>query len=78
MRRVLVPLLALVGLVLVLLGPVPAASAHEERESQFPAGDGEVPKKRSLKQAADVLVSARTTAASASGGSRTGSCAPST
>ncbi|MGV3564914.1 MAG: hypothetical protein ACO1ON_16730 [Nocardioides sp.] len=56
MRRVLVPLLALLGLLLVLVLPVGPAVAHEERESQFPAGDGTVPEKRSLAQAADVIV----------------------
>jgi hypothetical protein len=45
----------LLAVALSLSGATPA-SAHEERESQFPAGDGTVPKTRSLKQAADVLV----------------------
>ncbi len=62
MRRAAAPslalpgLLALLGLLLALLLPVAPASAHEERESQFPAGDGTVPEKRSLRQAADVIV----------------------
>jgi len=45
--------LLLVGVGVVGAGP---AGAHEERESVFPAGDGEVPTKRSLEQAADVIV----------------------
>lgn len=56
MRRALPSALALIGLLLLLLVPLAPASAHEERESQFPAGDGTVPEKRSLEQAADVIV----------------------
>ena len=47
--------LALIALSLAFSTSSPVA-AHEERESQFPAGDGVVPKKRSLAQAADVIV----------------------
>jgi hypothetical protein len=41
------------GLVALLAVP---AGAHEERASQFPPGDGEVPSYRTIDQAADVLV----------------------
>lgn len=64
MRRqsVVLPLLsALVGL-LALLGSVlaaPSASAHEERDSEFPPGKGSTPKHRTQKQAADVIVVCR-------------------
>jgi hypothetical protein len=45
--------LAAVGLVATIGAP---ASAHEERASQFPPGDGEVPAYRTVDEAADVLV----------------------
>lgn len=55
MRRVLVGLVVLFGLVaLTLVGP--PASAHEERDSQFPPGNGSTPTHRSQRQAADVIV----------------------
>ena len=49
-------LVLVVAVVVGLSGVSTPATAHEERESVFPAGDGKVPKKRSLKQAADVIV----------------------
>ncbi|MQA60826.1 MAG: hypothetical protein GEU86_04890 [Actinophytocola sp.] len=50
-------LLVLVGLLLV--GIAAPASAHEERESQFPPGDGAVPTHRSIDQAGDVIVACK-------------------
>ncbi|NYD59249.1 hypothetical protein BKA08_003487 [Nocardioides marinisabuli] len=47
--------LSLIAFTLTFAASSPVA-AHEERESQFPAGDGTVPTKRSLAQAADVIV----------------------
>jgi len=48
------------GLVLTLLAllcwPLAPASAHEERESRFPPGDGRVPVHRTQAQAEDVIV----------------------
>ncbi|MGB0190622.1 MAG: hypothetical protein ACPF9W_06620, partial [Nocardioides sp.] len=49
-------LVLVVAVVIGLSGISTPATAHEERESVFPAGDGKVPEKRSLKQAADVIV----------------------
>ena len=46
---------ALLGLVVALLLGPPAA-AHEERDSEFPPGNGSVPRHRTLAQASDVLV----------------------
>lgn len=43
-------------LVVSVLALAPPASAHEERESQFPPGNGSVPVHRTPDQAADVLV----------------------
>jgi hypothetical protein len=43
------------SVLLTLLMAAPAA-AHDERESQFPPGDGEVPQHRSIDEASDVLV----------------------
>jgi len=43
-------------IVLISLGLAAPASAHEERESQFPPGDGHVPTYRTEAQAADVIV----------------------
>jgi hypothetical protein len=43
----------IVLLPLLVAGP---AAAHEERESRFPPGDGEVPTHRTFEEAADVLV----------------------
>lgn len=54
MRRVALALL--LGLLALLLAAPPPAQAHEERESEFPPGNGSVPKHRSMKKAADVLV----------------------
>jgi hypothetical protein len=51
--RLLCPAIIVLTLALSTSSPV---AAHEERESQFPAGDGTVPQKRSLAQAADVIV----------------------
>ncbi|GAA5124866.1 right-handed parallel beta-helix repeat-containing protein [Haloechinothrix salitolerans] len=48
---------SLITLVVALLfGAATPALAHEERESQFPPGDGSVPVHRGLDEAADVLV----------------------
>ena len=52
----LTALLLAPALALSLLAAAPAAYAHEERESQFPPGNGSVPKHRSIGQARDVLV----------------------
>jgi len=52
MRRAVPTLLAIIALVAV----APAASAHEERESEFPPGNGSVPEHRAEAEAADVLV----------------------
>lgn len=49
-------LYALVVAALCLVGLATPAWAHEERESQFPPGDGKVPTYRTSAQAADVLV----------------------
>ncbi|CAB4697093.1 MAG: hypothetical protein F2667_03825 [Actinobacteria bacterium] len=55
MRRSYLSSFALaIGLVLAVLAA--PAVAHEERESQFPPGDGTVPVKRSYAQASDVIV----------------------
>ena len=55
MRRSYLSSFALaIGLVLAVL--TAPAVAHEERESQFPPGDGTVPVKRSYAQASDVIV----------------------
>ena len=43
-------------LVALLVGIAAPASAHEERESHFPPGDGSVPAHRDIGEAADVLV----------------------
>lgn len=55
MRRALVAVLGLFALILA----APPAGAHEERESDFPPGNGSVPVHRTAKQAADVLVVCR-------------------
>jgi hypothetical protein len=47
---------ALVATALLVGLMPPAAMAHEERESAFPAGEGEVPEYRTRDEAADVLV----------------------
>ncbi|HWH32201.1 MAG TPA: right-handed parallel beta-helix repeat-containing protein [Egibacteraceae bacterium] len=47
---------AVFALAAIVLALAPAAYAHEERASQFPAGDGSVPTYRTQEQAADVLV----------------------
>ncbi|KAA1427583.1 right-handed parallel beta-helix repeat-containing protein [Nocardioides antri] len=52
MRRALVVLLGLFALVLA----APPAGAHEERDSEFPPGNGTTPAHRPLRQAADVIV----------------------
>lgn len=52
MREATVVALALAGLLTAAVG----AAAHEERASQFPPGNGEVPAYRTLEEAADVLV----------------------
>lgn len=52
----LLPLLTALAPVALLTAAAPPAAAHEERESQFPPGDGTVPTKRTLRQAADVVV----------------------
>ncbi len=52
MRRALVVLFGLFAVILV----APPAGAHEERDSEFPPGNGSVPVHRSRTQAADVLV----------------------
>lgn len=54
MSRRIAVLFALLALVATMAPPV--AMAHEERKSQFPAGNGTVPTYRSIDQAADVLV----------------------
>jgi hypothetical protein len=53
LRRLPVAVLAALLAVGLLAAP---ASAHEERESQFPSGEGAVPVHRELDEAADVLV----------------------
>jgi hypothetical protein len=45
---------SLVAILVVVLAP--GALAHEERESKFPEGDGEVPTYRTIDEAADVVV----------------------
>ncbi len=59
MRR---SVLLLFTLLLVVGAAVPAA-AHEERESEFPPGDGEVPTYRTFDEAADHLVVCKDTSA---------------
>jgi len=56
MRRIAVLVVSL----LTVAALAPAALAHEERASQFPAGDGTVPTYRTQDQAADVKVVCKT------------------
>ncbi len=50
------PLTGILALLVLTIWPSGAAFAHEERESQFPPGNGSVPVHRTIKQAADVIV----------------------
>ncbi|RHW27448.1 right-handed parallel beta-helix repeat-containing protein [Nocardioides immobilis] len=58
MRRALPGVLVLLGLLALVL-VAPPAGAHEERESEFPPGNGSVPVHRTESEAADVLVVCR-------------------